>query len=135
MAKLSTKYIAGAIFESLKNKSGAELATATTHVLDFLKKNNLFSKAPEILKYLEKIHDKDSNTVRAKILTKTPLSKSLTEHLETALKKRYKAKEVILEPIEDQTLLGGVRIESNDEVIDLSLKNKVHQLQEYLMTN
>ena len=48
------------------------------------------------------------------------------------MKKRYSAKEVALNPVLDKTLLGGMRVEVSDEVIDLTLKNKVEQLQKYL---
>ena len=40
--------------------------------------------------------------------------------------------QVIFKEKIDEKLLGGFRIEVNDEVIDLTLKNKIFKLEEYL---
>lgn len=135
MATLSTKHIAQAIYESAKNKSGAELESALANVVVFLAKKNLLSKTSEILKHLEHAQDTDQHILRAKILSKTPLSKDITDKLTETLKKKYAVRDVILKPKEDLSLIGGIRIETNDEVIDLSLKNKLNQLQTHLLTH
>ena len=51
------------------------------------------------------------------------------------LKERYQQKEVILVEVLDEKLLGGFKMEVNDEVIDLTIKNKIGKLQEYLTRN
>ena len=134
MAKITTKNVALAIYAASKNKSGAELTHVLESAMDFLKKKNLLSKAPEILKQLEFISDTEQGVIRAKVLSKKPLTKAATEQLESLLKKRHKAKSSVLEWQEDKTLIGGMRIETADEIMDLSLKNKVDQLQKYLLT-
>ena len=50
-----------------------------------------------------------------------------------SIKKRYSAKEVVLEERYDENLLGGMKIEANNEIIDLTVKNKIKKLQEYLI--
>ena len=135
MAKISTKNIANAIYASAKDKKGEELSLALCNAVEFLSKKNMLSKAPEILKHLEQIRNADLNIVEAKVLSETPLAKQTADELEIALKKRYKANDVILQLKEDETLLGGIRIEARDEVIDLSLKHKLNQLQNYLLAN
>jgi len=135
MAKISTKNVAEAIYESAKDKSGTELERALSNAKDFLVKKNLISKSAEILTHLQKLADKDSGTVRAKVLSSDKLSDHKVSEIKTSLKHRYKAEHIILDPEEDKTLIGGVRIEANDEIIDLSLKNKVKQLQNHLLAN
>ena len=49
------------------------------------------------------------------------------------LKERYKVKDVNITEIFDGKLLGGMRILVNDEIIDLSLQNKIKKLQEHLI--
>ena len=51
------------------------------------------------------------------------------------IKKKYQAKEVILELKEDDKLLGGIKIEIGDEIIDMTLKNKIKKLQNYLLSS
>ena len=52
--------------------------------------------------------------------------------LEQFLKKRYSAKEISFFEILDTRLVGGIKVEVNDEIIDLSIRNKISKLQEYL---
>ena len=135
MTRNSTKHIAEAIYQTAKNKSGVQLEQAIKMSVEFLAKKNLLSKGPEILKYMEHFFDAENNIVRAKVSSKNPLTKTETGKIESLLTARYKTKTPAIEWKEDKTLIGGVRIEAKDEVIDLSLKNKVNQLQTYLLTN
>ncbi len=134
MAKISTKQVAQAIYSSAKDKSGAELEYALGNCVEFLAKKNLLSKAPEILRHLENISDAEQNILRAKVLSRVPLNKTATDTVKNLLKTRHKTKTPALEWREDKSLIGGMRIETEDEVLDLSLKNKINQLQNYLLT-
>ena len=58
-----------------------------------------------------------------------------TIKLEEFIKKKYKAKEVIQIEKVDEKLLGGIKIEIGDDIIDATLRNKIKQLQTYLITN
>ncbi len=133
MSKLSTKQVAEAIYASAKNKTGAELSSALQNAVEFLAKKNLLGKAPEIIRHVKRISDAEHGILRAKVLSKTPLTKTETAKVESLLEKRHKGKGAVLEWKEDKGLLGGIRIETEDEVLDLSLKNKVNQLQNYLL--
>ncbi len=133
MTKISTSNIAKALYASLKDKSGSELDQAVKNAVEFLAKKNLIGKAPEILKKIAKIQNTDLNIVSAKIISKDLLQTQATDDIKSALKKRYKVDDVVLDFKEDKTLIGGIRIEAKDEVIDLSLKNKLNKLQNYLL--
>ena len=135
MAKISTKDIAQAIYATAKGKSGHELHNAMANATEFLVKKNLLGKTKEILEELEKVVDDDEGIVKAKVGSPRKLKKSVQEDIEGILKKRYKANEIILDLYEDKDLLGGIKIQVKDEVIDLSLAHKVHQLQNYLLEN
>ena len=129
MAKVSIKNVSEAIYASAKGKSGVELDTALELAVKFLAKKNLLSKSPGILKSVKQISDNEQNILRASVLSRKPLTKKTTDAVEVLLKKRYRAKDPVLEWKEDNSLIGGVRIVTEDEIIDLSLKNKLNQLQ------
>ena len=131
--KLSTKNIAQAIHASTKNKSGKELEQSLVNVVEFLAKKNLLSKAPQILKQLEETLNTEGRIVRAKVSSKSELWKHTTDELKHALQHRYKAEDIVLDLHEDKTLLGGIKIETQDEIIDLSIENKLNQLQNHLL--
>ena len=135
MAKLSPKTIAQAIYKTAKDKSGTELERALQLSVEFLAKKNWLSKTPEILKHLEQVKNQDLGIVSAKVTSCAPLTKYTSDEVKHALKKRYKAEDVIVELQEDKKLIGGIKIEANDEVIDLSFKNKLNQLQNHLLTH
>ena len=69
----------------------------------------------------------------AKVWSVEKLDHKTKLHLEHALKKRYSAEHVVLSENIDPKLLGGIKVEVNNEVIDLSIKNKIEKLQEHLI--
>ena len=135
MAKISIKNIALAIYESSCDKEGVALDSVIEKSAIYIKEKNLLGKKEEILRELEKIINKESKTVKAKITTRTETDKNFKTEIEEFIKKRYKAETVILESKVDPTVLGGIKIEIGDEIINTTLSNKIHQLQNYLITN
>ena len=135
MATISINNIARAIYESSHGKDGVELDVVTKKAVDLISKKHLMSRSKEILTELEKIVDKKEEVVRAKISSKIKLNKKITDEIEEFIKKRYQAKNTVLEFMVDEKLLGGIKIEVGDEIIDTTLKNKIKKLQNYLITN
>ena len=135
MATISVNNIARAIYESSENKTGKELEGVTKRAIDMISKKHLMSKSNEILNELEKIIDKNEERIRAKISYRIKLHKKINDQIENYIKKRYKAKNTILEYIIDEKLLGGIKIEVGDEIIDTTLKNKIKKLQKYLINS
>lgn len=131
----STKNLAEAIYQNAKGKNGPELSVTLANVVEFMDKHQLLGKSKEILSQLEKIIDKDEKVLRAKVTSSTVLSKKMLEELEENLKKRYKAKDVEIDTKEDLDLINGMKIEANDEIIDLTLRARLHQLQTHLIKN
>ncbi len=135
MAKISTKNLVLAIHEMTKDKSGHELDVAIQNITDYLAKKRMIPRAPEILRKLEELINFDEGIVKANITYKNIPEKKITDEIEEILMSRYGAKKILAVTNENENVLGGVKIEVGDEVIDLTLKNKINQLQNYLITN
>lgn len=135
MAKISIKNLARAIFESSKEKEGESLNSIIEKAGIFIRNNNLLGKKEEILRTLENIINKENGTLKIKVSTSSKLTEHTKKEIEDFIKKRYKAERVIMESIENPKLLGGIKIEIGDEVIDATISNKVSQLQNFLITN
>lgn len=135
MAKISTKNIALAIYAMTKDKKDKDLSDALILVTDFMVKKRFLPRTSEILKKLEEIINEEGGIIEANIIYKNIPTKKLSDEIEEMIKKRYKAKEIKSITKEDINVLGGVKIEVGDEVIDLTLRNKINQLQNYLITN
>ena len=135
MVKISTKNIARTIYELTKGKHGQDLELVLVKITKYLAEKRLLSKSGEILKKLEEIINKEEGMVQVDITFKKIPDKKITEEIEELLKKRYQAKKILTTIIEDKEILGGVKIEGQGEVIDLTYRNKIKQLQNYLITN
>ena len=133
MTTISNKDIARAIYLVSKDKTHVELHEVINKVVKFLARRRLLSKAGDILKRLNKIINHENQKIVAKLLSAQKLKEETKKDLIFLLKKRYRAKEVVLLESLDKKLLGGIRIEINNEIIDLTIKNKIKKLQEHLM--
>lgn len=132
MATISNNEIANAIFEIMKVKKEEEYSDFFKSVALFLKKRNLIFKSKEIFKYLEGLINEKEEKLLVKVRSAKRLNEVVKKDLAEFLKKHYQKKSVIFDEYLDEKLLGGVRLEVGDEVIDMTIKKKVQKLQEYL---
>lgn len=132
MNTASNNEIARAIYLVLKEKTHTELQDINKKVVKFLVRRRLLSKARDILERLDKIINHESEKIVVKVLSARKLKEESKKKLIFFLKERYKMKEVILTETIDEKLLGGIRVEINDEIIDLTVKNKIKKLQKHL---
>ena len=132
MPAISNNNIANAIFQGSKGKTGNDLHKYSQNVVKFLAKKRFLSKSRDILERLNKIANDKEGIIEVKLRSAKRLAPETKHHLATTLKKRYRAKDVVWNEVIDEKLLGGFRVEINDEVIDLTIKNKINKLQEHL---
>src|SRR3989344_5429106 len=132
MSAISNTDIASAVHATLSYKSPSHVHEAHKKIINFLSKRRLMSKVPAILAQLEKLINSEQGVVSAKVLSAHRLSDEREKELVHFLKKRYDAKNVVLTKTLDEKLLGGMRVEVGDEVIDLTIRNKMRKLEEYL---
>lgn len=132
MTAISNNDIAQAIYLASKEKGGEEHSLFSSKVVKFLEKRRLLTKAPEILSRLNKIINEHEGVVVAKVSSVEKINEKTNKELTHTLAHRYKAKEVKIVENLDRKLLGGLRIEVNDEIIDLTIKNKIEKLKEHL---
>ncbi len=133
MTQISNNDIARAIYLSLKDKKGIEFSQGLKRVVDFIYRKHLLSKVGGILSSLREIINKEESITIVKVSSAQKLENHSRKSLVHLLKKRYLSKEVNLIEELNEELLGGIRMEVKDEVIDLSVKNKIKQLEAYLV--
>lgn len=135
MSTISNNDIAHAIYLASKDHPHEEQSLFFSKVVQFLFKRRLLSKTGDILLRLNKIINNNEGRIVAKVYSKGEIHETTKKELMHTLANRYSAKEVKLVHVVDEKLLGGFKIEVNDEVIDLTIRNKIGKLQEYLITN
>ena len=135
MATLSNNNIAHAIYLSSKDKSEQEQALFFKKIAQFLSRKRLLSQAPDILSRLDKIINEADRRIVVKLSSKEHLGEDTKKEIANILKERYGVEKIIFVESLNEKLLGGFKIEVNDEVIDLTVKNKIGKLQEYLTSS
>lgn len=133
MATTSNNDIAEAIYFAIKESR--EPSLVYKKVVDFLVRKRLLSKSKEILTRLKKVVDEKEGRIEVKVISKNSLGSDIKKELSEVLIKRYKVKDIYLKECIDEKMVGGFRIEVEDEIIDLSIKNKLKKLQEHLISN
>src|SRR3989344_5951216 len=133
MSKISDNEIAYAIHQLSRGASKTELSNILKKVVQFLCRKRLFPRIPRILEKLEKTINEENNLLAVKIISAKKMGNEDKKSIVKFLKERYKVNDVNITEIFDVKLLGGMRILVNDEIIDLSLQNKIKKLQEHLI--
>lgn len=102
----------------------------TLGFINYLKKNRKIQILPEIIKKLKDYFASQKNKVV--VITTIPLVPKQKNLILSYLNKKIK-QEFILDYIVNKKILGGIIIKINDQVLDLSLNNKLKQLQQTLL--
>ncbi|MBP6866123.1 MAG: F0F1 ATP synthase subunit delta [Candidatus Pacebacteria bacterium] len=133
MSKLSVKNIAEAIYDASHDKSGNELGLVLKRSAQVLKDKRMLGKSKDVLIALQKMIDKKTNTIRAKVTTAKPLSPSERKKIEEGIKEKYKGEVIVSEFFENRELLGGMRVEVENEILDTTYRARLEKLEKFLM--
>lgn len=87
----------------------------------------------EKLNEMEKIHLERLNTYKGIVKTTIPLTEEERKKLIANLEAKYK-KKVILEEIIDPSILGGIYVRVNNEIIDGTVKLRLDELKDLMLS-
>ncbi|MEK7459885.1 MAG: F0F1 ATP synthase subunit delta [Patescibacteria group bacterium] len=132
MSIISNQNIAEAIYLASKDETNRNISFFVNKVIKFLSCKRLLLRSKDILNLLEKIFNEERGLVYAKISSKETLNTQTKKELNLLLSKKYNAKEILFSESLNEKLLGGFKIEIKNEIIDLTIHNKLKKLQEYL---
>ncbi|MFA6177455.1 MAG: F0F1 ATP synthase subunit delta [Candidatus Paceibacterota bacterium] len=133
MTKISSKNIAEAVYNATEGKSGQDLAFVLKRSAQIIRDKRMLGKSNEIYNALQNIFDKKTGTVRMKVTTAKSLALNERKRIEDEIRERYKAKNIKSEFFEKKELLGGMKIEVEDEVFDNTYRNKLDKLEKFLI--
>ncbi len=109
---------------------GASLPLA--NMLSMLLENNRMGYLPLIRDVYSELIDDKEGRVRGTLVSAYPLDDDLKSKITDALKEKMK-KEVILDTVEDKTLMGGVKVVIKGTIIDGSAKRQLELLKENIL--
>ncbi|MFU7516943.1 F0F1 ATP synthase subunit delta [Clostridium sp. HCS.1] len=86
----------------------------------------------EKLVEMEKIDLERKNTLKGIVKTTIPLTEKEFSNLISTLEDKYK-KNIVLEQVIDEKILGGIYVRINNDVIDGTVKSKLDDLKELML--
>lgn len=96
-------------------------------LIDALNENGRLVLLPEIANQFEQLKAKTEGVIEATAETAFPMTEEQKTALTSTLSKKY-AKQVRLDVRENPDLIGGVRVLVGDDVIDASVRGKLHAM-------
>lgn len=130
--KIFPRDIAEAVYRASEGKSEEGLLVALKRSVQMIADRRMLGRSDEILGALQNIFDKKTGTVRMRVTTAKFMGSEERNKLENKIKEKYNAKIVAGEFFEREELLGGMRIEIGDKVLDSTYRNKLRELEKFL---
>jgi len=128
--KISARQYAQGLYDSVVEKTEAQIKIALKNFTALLAKNLDFNKVKEIIERFEEIWEKEHGELRAELLSARELGPTARETVIDYLKKKTGAKKIMLGEEVDRKLLGGFVLKYNNKVLDGSLKTSLAELKE-----
>lgn len=111
--------------QTLNSTSTKQLAQ---EIAAFLLNNNLTDQLDSIIRDVKLIRQQNG-ILDVKVISRFPLNQLMLSNINNLLKQYYNnVKEILIEPIIDINLIGGVRLEMADSSLDLSMSNQLKSL-------
>jgi F-type H+-transporting ATPase subunit delta len=130
--KVSNAQYAQALYEATKGKSHDEINSVIADFLKVLVKNNKLKNVNQIVKKFEDVWNREEGIVEAKITSREKLSSQLVDQLNSFIKDKYRAKEILINNVIDEKIKGGIIIQVGDEVLDGSVAGQLKNLKSIL---
>ncbi len=111
--------------QTLNSTSTKQLAQ---EIAAFLLSNNLTDQLDSIIRDVKLIRQQNG-ILDVKVISRFPLNQLMLNNINNLLKQYYNnVKEILIEPIIDINIIGGVRLEMADSSLDLSMSNQLKSL-------
>lgn len=110
-------------------------STLTQNFLQLLYDNSRLYAFTDIVAACQKRYDKNTSTCEATVTSAVKLDSDQLASLKKAIAQRLNAKTIVVTTKVDPAIIGGVIVEVGDKVIDGSVKTKIRNLHNALLSN
>jgi F-type H+-transporting ATPase subunit delta len=130
--KVSATQYAKTLYELTQEKSQSGIGDVISEFAKLLAKKNQLKLLPKIIEKFNGIWNKENGIVEAEVISREKLSNELSNKLRNCVSNKYKAKEVLINNIVNESLNGGIIIRVGDEVMDGSVDRQLRELRKSL---
>ncbi|MBI5237666.1 MAG: ATP synthase F1 subunit delta [Deltaproteobacteria bacterium] len=115
-----------------KISGGLNLSPAVARFLNILVKTRRIELLEAVIEAFARLEDSFYGRVRAIVETPFDLSQQVMDEIRDGLG-RLTGKEVLLKPVKNPSLIGGIVIRMDDTIMDGSLKTQLEMMREKIM--
>jgi F-type H+-transporting ATPase subunit delta len=130
--KITTQQYAKTLLELTENKTEKEISDIALRFADVLKKGKKMKNTSKIIEKFSEVFNAKHGIVEATIITKDKIGDGEIKKVESYIKEKYRAKEIITNNIIDKKIKGGIIIKVGDDIIDASVANQLKKLEKSL---
>lgn len=131
--KITVNRYAQALYESMKNRNQSEIDKLVLNFSRMLRRNNQLKLAPKIIEKFRTIWNGEHGIIEAEVTTARKLESSQAHKIESYIKEKYSAKEVVLNNRIEEGIKGGIVVRVVDEVLDGSVARQLDNLKTKLV--
>lgn len=133
MQALTSVSVPDAAKQELLTTMTKDASTLVQHLIEMVYENRRIADLPTIIVDYKLLVDQAMQVVTAEVTTAVALEDDQAERLSAKLKDMFNAQEIVLEQQVDPTILGGVKVEANNRVIDGSLATKLANIRQSII--
>jgi len=130
--KITVNQYAKSLYALTADKSQKEIGETVANFMKILQKNGQINLFSGISQKFSEIWNKEKGIVEAEVKASRKLENHQIQEVENFIKKKYQAKEVVLNNVIDEKIKGGIIIKIGDEILDTSIKQKLNLLKNIL---
>ena len=130
--KITNQQYAKTLLELTENKTEKEISDIITHFIDVLRKGKQMKNAQKIIEKFSGLYNAKHGIVEAAVITKSKMAESEIKKIKDYVKKKYGAKEIIINNVVDEKIKGGIIIKVGDEVLDGSVSAQLKKFEKAL---
>lgn len=128
MPKIKPKIYADLLLEAIKEKADNKKVAA--NFWQILQKNKQYKDMSKILDLLDQEYAKQNGMVLAKVFSETKLDEATVTEIKNKIEKKFDQKVSIRNIVKENW--GGVTVEVDDRIVDLSILGKINNLKRKL---
>lgn len=126
--KYNPRQYAQALYDSLKDVKENEIDSVFKNFYSILLRNNDLKLISKIIEKIEEIDKEERGIVEIEVTSAKKIDKDLALKIREIIGNKVEIKEKI-----DPSLIGGLRLQINDLLIDGSIKAKLNKLRQSLV--
>ena len=126
--KVSAKQYASTLYDLTSEGSNSEIDDVIVKFVAYMKKTGDMKKSQDVVNQFGEIYNKKNNIIEAAVVSARELTDDEQKKIQSFIKEKYKADNVVMNNTINQDIKGGIIIKVGDEVLDGSVAGRLNKL-------